>query len=98
MAGISIKSRYAHSIIIKEGEIYYISGTEPILIKQFEDNIEHIWKQGDRLDLLAKRYYGDHRLWWIIAEFNNIMYFFDEIAEGTKLILPSITRVVMDIL
>lgn len=27
---------------------------------------------GDRLDSLAQRYYGDSNLWWIIAKANNI--------------------------
>tara|TARA_R100001163_G_C5007426_1_gene154474 strand:- start:561 stop:854 length:294 start_codon:yes stop_codon:yes gene_type:complete len=28
--------------------------------------------QGDRLDLLAHRYYGDSTLWWIIAKSNGL--------------------------
>ena len=27
---------------------------------------------GDRLDMLAERYYNDSNLWWIIAKANNI--------------------------
>ena len=30
---------------------------------------------GDRLDILAQRYYGDSNLWWVIAKAN-------EISEG----------------
>ena len=29
-------------------------------------------KDGDRLDILAHRYYGDYTLWWIIAKANGI--------------------------
>ena len=29
-------------------------------------------KEGDRLDTLAHRYYGDDTLWWIIAKANGI--------------------------
>ena len=29
-------------------------------------------KEGDRLDVLAHRYYGDDTLWWIIAKANGI--------------------------
>ena len=29
-------------------------------------------KEGDRLDTLAYRYYGDNTLWWIIAKANGI--------------------------
>ena len=31
----------------------------------------HIWKLGDRYWKLADAYYGDARLWWVIAWFNN---------------------------
>ena len=29
-------------------------------------------KEGDRLDTLAHRYYGNNTLWWIIAKANNL--------------------------
>ena len=29
-------------------------------------------KEGDRLDLLADKYYGDVSLWWVIAKANSI--------------------------
>ena len=32
--------------------------------------IEHIWTVGDRYEKLAFRYYGDVKLWWIIAWIN----------------------------
>jgi len=32
--------------------------------------IKHIWKQGDRYYKLAHRYYGDKKLWWLIAWYN----------------------------
>tara|TARA_B100000676_G_C17441380_1_gene514349 strand:- start:207 stop:548 length:342 start_codon:yes stop_codon:yes gene_type:complete len=30
----------------------------------------HVWKVGDRFYKLAHQYYGDSRLWWILAWFN----------------------------
>ena len=32
--------------------------------------IQHEWKIGDRYFKLANQYYGDSKLWWIIAWFN----------------------------
>jgi len=32
--------------------------------------VEHVVKSGDRLDLLARHYYNDDRLWWRIADAN----------------------------
>ena len=35
-------------------------------------DIYHVTITGDRLDLLAQRYFGDVRSWWIIAEANSL--------------------------
>ena len=32
--------------------------------------IQHEWKLGDRYFKLANQYYGDSKLWWVIAWFN----------------------------
>ena len=32
--------------------------------------IGHVWKTGDRFYKLAQQHYGDPRLWWVIAWFN----------------------------
>ncbi len=39
-----------------------------------------VFKKEDRLDLLAKKYFKDSTLWWIIALVNNL--------PGDSLILP----------
>lgn len=43
---------------------------------------------GDRLDLLADRYYNDVTLWWIIAEANSIGQGTLNIKPGTRLRIP----------
>ena len=32
----------------------------------------HVWKQGDKFHKLASQYYGDPKLWWVIAWFNKV--------------------------
>ena len=32
--------------------------------------VEHVIQEGDRLDLLARHYYSDGRLWWRILDAN----------------------------
>ncbi|MEK7736200.1 MAG: hypothetical protein AAB319_00335 [Pseudomonadota bacterium] len=32
--------------------------------------VEHVIQEGDRLDLLARHYYSDDRLWWRILDAN----------------------------
>jgi len=33
-------------------------------------SVERIWKVGDRYYKLAAEYYGNPRLWWVIAQYN----------------------------
>ena len=34
------------------------------------EQISHVWSVGDRYYKLAHKYYGDSKLWWVIARFN----------------------------
>jgi len=48
-------------------------------------------KQGDRLDLLANRFYRDSRLWWLIAEANPDYLYPDDLLEpGRQIIIPPV--------
>lgn len=52
---------------------------------------------GDRLDLLANKYYGDVGYWWIIAEANAIGKGSMTIPAGIQLRVPiQITQIVSD--
>lgn len=35
------------------------------------NEVDHIWKTGDRYYKLAERYYGRPQYWWAIALYNN---------------------------
>lgn len=45
-------------------------GVRPREIGSSTGVVEHVVKSGDRLDLLARHYYNDDRLWWRIADAN----------------------------
>ena len=47
----------------------------------------HVWSSTDTISSLAHKYYGDWRLWRIIAERNNLTDV-REIEAGTQLIIP----------
>jgi len=53
--------------------------------------------EGDRLDLLAHRYLGDARLWWILGDYNDLFWPL-ELAVGSSLRIPSYNHVHMNIL
>jgi len=35
------------------------------------EQISHVWSVGDRFYKLAHKYYGDSKMWWVIARFNS---------------------------
>lgn len=43
---------------------------------------------GDRLDLLANRFYGDASLWWVIAQANKLGGDTLNVEAGTQLEIP----------
>lgn len=45
----------------------------PQTIEKRDDDIYIITQESDRLDLLANEFYNDSRLWWIIAQANNLI-------------------------
>jgi len=48
---------------------------------------EHVWRDGDTISGLAHRYYGDWRLWRLIAERNKIEDV-RKIPSGKMLLVP----------
>lgn len=45
----------------------------PTVGEEFTINVRsHIWRSTDRLYRLANKFYGDFRLWWVIAQYNKI--------------------------
>lgn len=50
-------------------------------------------KYEGRPDTLGYVFYGDPGLWWIIAQFNNILDPFTELVEGRILIIPTLDRI-----
>ena len=59
-------------------------------IPERNDDFFVIATEGDRCDNLAFQYYGDSRLWWYIAQANNLNTM--NIPEGTELRIPSSTE------
>lgn len=63
------------------------------------DSFKHTWIEGDRLDLLANRYYGDPQYWWFILDANPRFMEEEEIINGDVLLIPpygELRRVVED--
>ena len=57
------------------------------------DDIVHVVSEGERLDLIAVKYYGDPVLWWVIAIVNDIEIPPFGVEPAARLRIPSPTFV-----
>jgi hypothetical protein len=92
-------SRYFKHIIEKSKTGKNVYEAKPI--SRFEDSdndIVIITTAEDRLDLLAKRFYDDETLWYIIAYNNNLTEIDLKLKEGTQLKIPSNPFTIKDLL
>lgn len=65
----------------------------PTYLKEDKQDIIYRFVAGDRLDLLAERFYGDSQLHWVIL-YANPQYSNElEITEGAILTIPNPERV-----
>ncbi len=92
--------RYIYTNAIKDkdtGKRYYQSTIYP-KIKATDNDLYIISEDGDRLDLLANKYYNDKNLWWVIAVANNINDGTFYVEAGRQLRVPSdITTILNDL-
>jgi|TARA_A100001515_G_scaffold136500_1_gene128308 hypothetical protein len=65
--------RYSNTRVkIDKSDIRVYSTTYYPEIKLSDNDIFIMPKEGERLDFLAHKYYGDTTLWWIIAKANGV--------------------------
>lgn len=84
--------RYTSDSVVRNGRIL---GTNSSL-QRIRDAVRQgeistsivILQDGDRLDALAGRIYGDGRLWWVIAAASNIGWWM-QVPPGTRVVVPN---------
>lgn len=63
-----------------------------------DNDIYIITEQGDRLDILAEKYYKNTSMWWIIATANNINDANFYVEPGVQLRIPSnVSKILNDL-
>jgi phage tail protein X len=85
-----MENRYSDIKIIKteQGKRYKKTVVYPKMIKTVDDTYI-IAIQGDRLDNLAYKYFGDSRLWWILARANYLGKGDLTVPIGKQIRIPS---------
>lgn len=94
--GVRVPSRYRRAMYVVDGNARFIVNRPLLPHDPQPDDILHIWKDGEFLDLIAYSYYQDAALWWVIADFNELQDT-RNIVAGQRLRLPSARRLQLDI-
>jgi phage tail protein X len=90
---ITTDSRYAN------GNIFRAPGTrknpyQVVVSRVFPNVIDdyflYTWKENDRIDMVANRFYGNTSLWWQILDFNPEVLDPWQIPVGTALRIPNV--------
>lgn len=84
-------SRYARTSLLNEGKKfgtpdYHVKIRNAIATGAIRTQVV-VTQEGQRLDHIAGKVYGDARLWWVIATASNIG-FAPQVPPGTRLLVP----------
>lgn len=85
-----MSNRYLHTNIKEtKSKKRYLESTIYPKVPPTDNDIYIITEQGDRLDILANKYYQNPSMWWVIATANNINDANFYIEPGIQLRIPS---------
>jgi len=84
------------TLTTKETKKKYLESTIYPIIRASDNDMYIISEAGDRLDLLANKYYGDQSKWWIIATANNINDATFYVESGIQLRIPMDTNKILN--
>jgi hypothetical protein len=86
---ISKRSRLNFTDLLADGEFeYWDMAVMPVLSEQTDD-IRYQVLDGDRVDLLADKFYGSPTLWWVLAVANDMEILPTDMSTGDIIRVPS---------
>lgn len=82
-------SPYNNAYALKYNDGDYSLEAKPPIVPESPNDIQHTVKEGETLQNIAFRYYGDSGKWYIIAEANKILNPFKELEMGNLIRIPT---------
>ena len=82
-------SPYNNAYALKYNDGEYSLEAKPPIVPESPNDIQHTVKDGETLQNIAFRYYGDSGKWYIIAEANKILNPFKELEMGNLIRIPT---------
>jgi hypothetical protein len=88
------KSRYVSGGVTESNPLA-LEWWERTVFSAAEDDRPYVVEKkfAGRLDLIAALFLGEPRMWWVIAQYNNVLDPFAELSEGALIYIPSTERV-----
>jgi hypothetical protein len=90
-------SRYATCILLRDGQAEFLGARPRIDSTSRFDDVFHTVIDGDRVDLIAWRYFDRAEPWWVVCDDNDLFFPLD-LEPGTVLRLPSREHLLMRVL
>lgn len=90
---IGINSRYAKNTIVAITDTVGITRPTIVIEPPEEQRISfstYTWQDGDQIEYLAWSAYGDEQAWWIIADANPEIMYWNDLTRGTEVRVPSV--------
>lgn len=81
-------SPYNQAYVLNYGDGDYSLEAVQASVPSSSDDLQHTVKDGETLQNIAYRYYGDSGKWYLIAEANGILNPFKELESGTIIKIP----------
>lgn len=83
---IHTHSRYYTGVLTQENDVVFVHRRPPRA--QQSQLYGYVWKDGDRMDLVAAEFLGDSYAWWRITDINPEIVDPWNIAPGTAIRIP----------
>ena len=97
MIPVTKRSRLNFTDLLVDGDIeFWDMAVLPEIVEQTDD-LRYQVVDGDRIDLLAARFYGSATLWWVIAVANEMELLPTEISSGDFIRIPSARYVTQEL-
>ena len=95
-------SRYDNFARIRSSNKDYLRmETFPSIKAEDLENIPHsivVWKETDRMDIMAQDFFGDARYWWIICLMNDLVFPFSyELLPGSLIKIPNDVNTILSL-
>lgn len=91
---IDSSSRYIQNRVVALTDATGKTRTTIIIEPPDEQRIRfstYTWQSGDQIEYLAWSAYGDETAWWVIANANPEILYWNDLPRGTKVRVPSVT-------